>query len=301
MPASRQPGMDQSHYDWSYLPARPKLSWGGETNLVVNFVISMEYFDIDPPADSKQSAWLTGGLGPRPFPNYACLSHREYGHRVGIFRILQSLGRHGITPTIALDGLTARNYPWLVERLVASDADIIGHGMAVTRLITSAMSVEQERAYIEESLAAVESVTGLRPVGWLSPDQSESEHTPQLLDEAGVRYVCDWSNDEQPYRMNTPSRLLSLPLTLEFDTAFALSTRGMLPDNYERMVIRGLNQMTQEGADSGLLAMINLHPWIIGQPFRIGTLDKILEHVAGLSAATCLTTGKTAQKSEDIL
>ena len=127
----------------------------------------------------------------------------EYGNRVGVFRVLDTLQRHGFKPTIAMDRLTAEHYPFLVRHCVARGFEFIAHGVSVNRMITSRMPEQEEREYIRTSVDALTRATGKAPSGWLGPEYGESANTPGLLAEAGIRYVCDWVNDEQPYM---PSR-----------------------------------------------------------------------------------------------
>ena len=117
---------------------------------------------------------------------------------MGIFRVLDSLERHGIKPTVAMDAVTAEHYPYLVDHCLRRGCEIIGHGISASRMITSRMSAEDEREYIHSSIEALTRATGSAPAGWLGPEYGESARTPQLLAEAGIRYVCDWANDEQP-------------------------------------------------------------------------------------------------------
>ena len=159
---------------------------------------------MEPAAGSFQLPTLAGGYGPGPFPDVTGWSHREYGHRVGIFRVLDVLARHGVTPTIAMDVLTAEHYPLLVRHCLGRGAEIMAHGISVSRMITSRMSEEEERDYIQGSVQRLTRATGEAPAGWLRPESGESTRTPGLLAEAGMRYVCDWVNDEQPYPLKVP-------------------------------------------------------------------------------------------------
>lgn len=282
MPAQRgKVGMDHEHYVWSPITERPPLRWPDGAHLALGVMVDLEYFEVTPPPGAVQSRDMQGGLGARLYPDYARLSHREYGHRVGIFRVLDVLGKHGIPPMVAVDAMTAEEYPFLVEHCRERGCEFIAHGIAVTRMISSRMTEDDERAYIAESLQRLRSATGVAPVGWFSPEYGESERTPRLLAEAGMRYVCDWVNDEQPYPMTVPTgSLYALPISVEFDDAYALSLRGVTLDRYERMLLEGADRLHADGAATGRLMLLNLRPWLIGQPFRIGLLDRVLGTIA---------------------
>src|SRR2546427_10052275 len=100
------------------------------------------------PAGAYQVSNLAGGYGQGPFPDVTAWSHREYGHRVGVFRVLKGLDKHGIKPTIAMDGLTAENYPFLVRQCLGRGDGISGHGISLNRMITSKMAPPEARDYI---------------------------------------------------------------------------------------------------------------------------------------------------------
>ena len=277
MPAERRFGMDHEHYDWSPIVKRGALRWPDDARVALCVVVNLDHIEWCPPEDSYESAGLAGGLAARPFPDYARLSHRDYGHRVGIFRVLDVLDRHGITATVAMDAMTAENYPYLVQHCLNRGCEVIAHGISVSRMITGNMSEQQEREYIRESVEAVRRATGSAPAGWLGPEYGESSRTPQLLAQQGVRYVCDWTNDEQPYPMKTPDGdLYALPIMLELDDVNALWDRRVAIDRYAELLKESFDSLYRDGAQSGRLLVLNLHPWLIGQPFRIGYLDDAL-------------------------
>ena len=118
-----------------------------------------------------------------------------------MFRIFALLDKYGIRPTLALDKAVADHYPTLVEEGRKRGAEFIAHGLSRRRIIHIGMSEDEEREYIRASIAAVETAMGTRPVGWSGPDFQETPNTPNLLAAEGIRYVCDWGNDEQPYKM----------------------------------------------------------------------------------------------------
>ncbi len=289
MPAERRFGMDHPHYDWSPVAHRSVLRWPGDAPVSLCVIVNLEHMESSPPADSY-AVPLAGGWGPRPFGELAQPSHREYGHRVGIFRVLDVLQKHGITPTVAMDALTAEHYPYLVDHCLSRGCEIIGHGISVSQIISSKMSERQEREYIQKSLDVLSRATGSAPLGWLGPEYGESVRTPQLLAEAGIRYVCDWANDEQPYRIHTPKgELFALPVMLELDDINALWGRHVAIDRYGELLMESFDTLHRDGAQNGRLLVLNLHPWIIGQPFRIRYLDRALAHMTrrqGVWAAT---------------
>ena len=282
MPAQRTFGMDHPHHEWSPVISRPTLRWPDNAAVALCVVIPLEHMEWQAPAGSFQVARLAGGSAPREFPDYARLSHREYGHRIGIFRLLDVLEKHGVRATIAMDALTAEHYPYLVRHCLDRGCEIIGHGISVSRMITSNMSEGEEREYIRTSIQALVSATGAAPAGWFGPEYGESDRTPQLLAEAGLTYVCDWANDEQPYPMTTGDRpFFALPLMYELDDVVSISHKLMTVFDYERMLGESFDVLKEDGASTGRLMAVNLHPWLVGQPFRIGSIDRALSHIMG--------------------
>ena len=289
MPAERRSGMDHEHYEWSPINRRGVLLWPDGARIAVCVVVTLEKMEWEAPPDSFTVS-LAGGLGDRAFPDYARVSHREYGHRVGIFRVLDVLEKHGIRPTVAVDAMTAEANPYLIEHCRQRGAEIIGHGISASRMITGRMTAEAEEEYVHSSIEALHQATGAMPQGWLGPEYGESERTPGILAAAGISYVCDWVNDEQPYGMTTPEgELCALPLMLELDDINALWDRRVSIDRYARLLEESFDGLYEGSRESGLLMAFNLHPWLIGQPFRIRYLDRALGHMMrrqGVWAAT---------------
>ncbi|MCH8869739.1 MAG: polysaccharide deacetylase family protein [Chloroflexi bacterium] len=280
MPTERTYGMDHPHYAWSPIVDRPALRWPNDARMALCVILNLDHVEWVAPEGSYGPSVPAGGLGRITFPEYAQLSHREYGHRVGIFRVLDVLERHGIRPTVAMDALTAEHYPYLVRHCLGRGCEIIGHGISASRMITSNMSEQEEREYIRTSMDALSLATGAAPVGWLGPEYGESARTPQLLADAGIRYVCDWTNDEQPYPMTTSAgNLTALPIMWELDDVIAMWDRKIPFYTYAKSIKDSFVTMHGDAAESGRLMVLNLHPWLIGQPYRIGSLDDALGEV----------------------
>ncbi len=290
MPTQRRLGMDHEHYDWSPIIKRGALKWPNNARVAICVIVNLDHVEWIAPEGSYQPAVPPGGLGRRTFPEYAMLSHREYGHRVGIFRVLDALEAHGIKPTVAMDALTAEHYPYLVDHCLKRGAEIIGHGISASQMITSKMSEHEEREYIRSSIEVLTRATGSAPVGWAGPEYGESARTPQLLAEAGIRYVCDWANDEQPYPMKTAvGELSALPIMWDLDDVNALWDRKVEFDRYSQLIKESFATLYDDGAQSGRLMVLNLHPWLIGQPYRIKSLDEALEDIMQREAVWAAT------------
>ena len=173
-------------------------------------VVSAEYYEMQPAAANFIPANVPGGFGRASPPDFRAFSQRDYGNRVGVFRVIEALERFAMPATAAIDANVATRYPYIVEQFRKRNIEIAGHGHAVTNVITSHMTEADERAYIASALDTLQRISGTRPVGWHGPEYGESERTPALLAEFGLDYVLDWPNDEQPFLMRTlpaPARL----------------------------------------------------------------------------------------------
>jgi allantoinase len=282
MAPERRYGMDHNHYDWSPIVRRAPLTWPNNARVAFCVIVNLEHMEWTPPPDSYQPPGLFSHYAmQRPMAEFWTVSHREYGHRIGVFRVLDVLEKHGIRPTVAMDAMTAATYPYLVRHCLDRGCEIIAHGVSVSRMITSRMSKEDEQRYIRTSVDAITAATGKQPNGWHGPEYGESTLTPQLLAEAGLRYVCDWANDEQPYSMKIAGgELHALPIMVELDDIFALRDRKFRIDEYVQQLKDAIDVIHRDAAASGRLFVLNLHPWLIGQPFRIRFLADAIAHIA---------------------
>jgi peptidoglycan/xylan/chitin deacetylase (PgdA/CDA1 family) len=160
--------------------------------------------------------------------------------------------------------------------------EFIGHGVSASQTLTELMTESEERAYIAQSIEAIAAATGKRPAGWASVEFAESSRTVRLLAEQGIRYVCDWPNDEQPYRMRVPvGEMVSLPVTIELDDIFALRLRRLPAPKLGQMMKEAFDRLYHDGAGTGRLLVLSVHPWMIGQPFRIRHWIDALQYIAG--------------------
>jgi peptidoglycan/xylan/chitin deacetylase (PgdA/CDA1 family) len=283
--------MDHGHYTWSPIVTRERLTWPNGARIAVAFVVSLGHFEADASSGAFDPPTHRSPLRMMPPPDYPTVTHREYGHRIGIFRLFELFEAHAIRVTAAVDALTTQGYPQLVTECRRRGWEVIAHGVGQRRAITAEMSEADERAYIRFALDAVASVANVMPRGWLSPEQSESSRTPDLLADAGVDYVCDWANDDQPYLIGRADRsLVSLPLMQEISDVNLHWNRRVTMTHWAALVCEAFDTLYREGAGSGRLFALPLHPWCIGQPFRAKYLEQVLAHI-GKHDGVWTTTG----------
>lgn len=290
-----KPGMDQDHYRWSPISSRPPLSWPGGKPVALNVVILAEHVELFPPEGSSAVRLPAGIMGNFfPFPNMPMLTIREYGHRVGIFRILDILEQLAIPPTVAIDAMTAERYPVMVAELTRRKAEFVAHGISASQMISEQMNEAEERRYISGTMERLKTATGSNIEGWMSPEQSESSRTPQMLDEAGLGYVLDWPNDEQPYYMNTPARLVSVPTAFELDDAQYLTVRKASVADYANDIVDAFDCLASDALATGKGRNLTLvvRPWIVGQPYRIGAFEAALKRIVATEKVWSARTGE---------
>jgi len=291
----RRPGPDHALYPHSPLPQRAPLRWPDKARVALVVFLYFETWEIDPPQDAIYDKRHDGALGGL-FPNYKAWSQYEYGNRVGIARVLDLLDRHKLPATVAANSGACERYPYLVQQFRARDYEFAAHGAFATRMISSRMSEAQERAAIAASLDAVERATGTRPLGWIGQDYGESTITPRLLAEAGLRYVADWGNDDQPYWLQTEPPLLSIPNQAEWDDVQMIWHRKVQAALWRDTVLEAFGRLHRDGAVSGTVFGLHIHPWLTGAPHRIALLEEVVGKISAASGVWRTTAGGIAER-----
>ena len=292
--STRAPGMDHDLYPFSPLPGREALAWPGGARVAFVPVVYLEHWELDPPEDALRDPRFRDTYGDFR-PDYRSYTWREYGARIGIFRIFEALDRHGLTATVAANAAALERYPQLVRECLDRGWEFAAHGTHATRMVSSAMKAEEERAVIGTCVEAIERATGRRPAGWISQDFGQSARSPHLLAEAGFRYLADWPNDDQPYWMTTRPRILSIPCQSELDDVQLLWHRRLLTPRYPALVEEGFRVLHEEGAESGRSFTLGIHPWLFGMPHRIRYLDDTLARLGRFDATWRTTLGAIAE------
>lgn len=269
-------GMDHTLYSFRASSQRAELEWPAMARVAFAPVVYLEHWPLHPTP--------TGYADPRfrdPYgkfqPDYRTYTWREYGTRIGIFRLFEVLDRYGMTATLAVNADAVSHYPNLIDEALRRGWEIAAHGEVADAMVTSDMPAESERALIARCLDVLQGATGTRPKGWIAQDFSESIRSLDLLAEAGLDWVAHWPNDDQPYWMDTQPPLVSVPQLSELDDVECLWHRRVPTPRWPSMLDEALQVLAGEG---GRTAVVGLHPWLFGMPHRIRYLDEGLAHVA---------------------
>ena len=295
----RAPGMDHEHYPFRTLPDAPRFAWPGGARLAFTVTLVLDYWELAPPPGSSPDPRIVSPLG-KFFPDWLTWSQREYGARVGIFRVLDVLDRFGITPSVALGSAAAQRYPELVDELMRRNACFLAHGSHATSRITSRMTEAEERACIAEARDAVAAATGDAPLGWCGQDFNESARTPALLAAAGFAYTTDWPNDDRPYWLGPYDgrHLLALPPQPEWNDLECMWLRRVSAPVWADGIAEAVAVLHEEG---GGVFNLTLHPWIAGQPHRIRYLRDALSRTLGQPQIWRATTDELARVAREQL
>ena len=276
----RRHGYDHDLYDWSALHARKPVGWPNSKSVAIWICVSIEWFPITP----SDTPFRAPGHMQTAYPDYRHYTAREYGTRMGFYRLLDAFARAGVKASIATNSVIAERYPNIIADIVSAGHEIIAHSTDMNGTIASGLPIEDERALIANSLDTLERVSGTRPTGWLSIARSQSWNTPELLREAGVTYACDWVNDELPFRFK--NGLFNLPLNHELSDRQIITTQQHSAASYAQQIEDAFDWLAGEAETSGgRMLPLHITPYIVGLPYRIGAFERLLATLAAKQGA----------------
>ncbi|HEX3463223.1 MAG TPA: polysaccharide deacetylase family protein [Candidatus Elarobacter sp.] len=276
-----------SHGRAAYRPsfARPPLApFPGGARLALHLIVNVEVWDYARPMPRTALPAPAGGATVPDVPNFAWY---QYGQRVGIWRLFETLAKHGARATLSINSSMCREYPQIVERAVADGWEMMAHGV-VQRTMTT---VDDERAVIDESLAEIETFTGKRPRGWLGPALVETSQTLDLLAEAGLQYCCDWGPaDDLPFDLDVATgRLIAIPYPVDTNDIVVFAVDKHSTEELFTRCASALETLHAESAEQPRILAIALHPYLTGTAHRIAVLDRILTLARERYAACTMT------------
>jgi len=264
------------HDRFPYVPItrRPDYRWPNGARLAVYLGFNLEHFAF--------GEGLGACIGPASaHPDVLNYAWREYGNRVGAWRCLELFDQLGLPAASLVNTALYDHCPELVEACVARGDELVGHGHT-----NAERQAELDEAAEARLLVAcrerMRHHSGQAPAGWLSPWISESRHTPDLLDEAGYTYTLNWCHDDQPVPMRTRSgrAIWSVPYPQELNDIPMIVARGMDAKDFTQMIVDNTDEMLAQSAAQPLVMGLALHPYIVGQPYRLRHLRRALEHLA---------------------
>lgn len=284
----RYTGPLPSHDRFDYLPItrRRDHAWPNGARLAVYLGFNLEHFAF--------GEGMGACIGPAaPHPDVLNHSWREYGNRVGAWRCLELFDSLGLPCATLLNTALYDHCPELVAASVARGDELVGHGHSNSERQTD-MPEQDEAALLADCRDRIAAESGRAPTGWLSPWISESRLTPDLLAETGYRYSLNWCHDDQPLRMRTRSgrEFWTVPYPQELNDIPMIIARQMDAKDFARMIVDNADEMLEQSRSQPLVMGVALHPYIVGQPYRLRHLRTALAHLAGLrdSGAVWFTT-----------
>jgi len=281
---NRRHGQDMDRHDWRLAKDRPRVDLPDGKQVAAMPVVVCEYHPINP---KKTPFGHPHGM-VTPYPDLRHYTTRDYGNRVGVFRILKAFREAGLTATFALSAdLLERARP-LVDAILNDGHEIAAAGLNGDTIHHSGMGEADERALIGRVRDAF-TAAGLEPTAWMSPARQESFNTPDILTEAGFTTVLDWETDQVPVFMRTKDGALAAPPVFnELDDYKLLIERKQTEDLWARQILDSVDLLKSEHAERGAQALgFTLTPFVIGQPFRIGALEEVCEQLADDAAVWC--------------
>ena len=259
-------------YEYSNILKRPDYSWPGGKRLAVYVALNIEAFSFG----MGKGATIAP---PDQAHSHSVFSWRDYGNRVGMWRLFEMFDELDIPIEAQMNTAIYDMCPDIPEKLRARGDEILGHGETNSEE-QGHLRESEERALIQRVTQTITSQEGAAPVGWMSPWLSNSAVTPDLLQEAGYRYIMDWTMDDQPVWLKTRNgRILAMPYPIECNDNRGLVWFHYTSEEFADMLVDQFEEMKKQSAGQPLICPISLHPFAIGRPYRIRHLRRALQHI----------------------
>tara|TARA_B100001175_G_scaffold24187_1_gene17965 strand:- start:1961 stop:2860 length:900 start_codon:yes stop_codon:yes gene_type:complete len=288
-------------YPYSPFPSRGKLTWPNNKRLAIIITINMETWDLIKDTDE---AYYAGGPSILPdllpgnvpdFPNYMW---REYGQRVGVWRLLDVFDELSVKPECTVNAKTCLERHEMVKAAMDRKLQIIPHNYEQGELLTQYFNDPlKEEEVIKNTLDVYKETTSLIPQGWLSSSLRGTENTANILVKNGIRFYCDAMNDDQPYIIDTDSGpIVSIPYSNEINDFTLLTRRGHTTDEFRDILIEEMNVLYQESKATSKIMNIGLHPHVSGRAYRVRAIREFLEAAKELDGIWWATRSQIAEE-----
>lgn len=265
---------DPNLYDYWPYRDRPKIVWPNGKKLAFWIAPNIEFYEFDPPKNPARPGW------PKPSPDVVGYAQRDWGNRIGHWRLMELLDKYELRGSISLSTALIDHHPEIIEACAARQWEFFSHGIYNTRY-SYGMDEQQERAMIQDSIESVRKATGQRIRGYLAPALTHTERTFDLIADLDFWYTCDLFQDDQPQPLKTATgRLISMPYSLEVNDVITYGAMAMSPWRYGDVLKRHFDQLLAEGERSGTVMCIPLHAYLVSQAHRIRPFEQALAHIA---------------------
>jgi peptidoglycan/xylan/chitin deacetylase (PgdA/CDA1 family) len=265
---------DPDRFPYQPITQRPRLRLPHGARIAVWVCPNVEHYEFQPGPIRVRDPW------PRtPHPDVLGYASKDYGNRVGIWRMAEVTDRYGIRCTLSLNLANFEHYPDILEASAQRQWDVMCHGLYNTQYLWGYQE-DEERALIADCVATTKRLTGRDLAGWFSPAASHTLNTPDLVAEAGIKYYCDFYHDDQPAPIRVrQGRLITLPYQMDLNDS-VLYAGGGEGEDFLRMARDMFDTLYAEGAEQPRIMCLAVHPYMIGRPHRAKYLDLALAHIA---------------------
>jgi peptidoglycan/xylan/chitin deacetylase (PgdA/CDA1 family) len=261
-------------YDDSFIFERKPFRWPGNATLAIWIAPNVEVWRYDSPSGQAISPNERGIV-----PDVVNYAWREYGMRVGLWRLADVLDAAGVRATVALNSAVVEAHPKAVDEMKRRRWEFMGHGITNSENLAG-LPLERERALIQTALKTIEQATGNRPRGWLGSGLTETYNTLDILAEEGVVYCGDWNSDDQPYPMKVRTgTMISIPYCMEINDIPLFIRKGYTGEQYFQSLVDQFDGLYADSAKHPRVLGIPLHPMITGQPLRSRYLERALAYM----------------------
>ncbi|WP_232491463.1 polysaccharide deacetylase family protein [Novosphingobium kaempferiae] len=285
----RRKGMDHDLYSWSNIAERAPLALPGGAKVAVAPLVSLEWFPIVP----GEAPFRAPGHMQTAYPDYRHYTAREYGTRVGFYRLLDAFAKVGAKATIAVNSAIAERYSTIIADILAAGHEIVAHATDMDATIDSTVPEDRERAMIVAARDTLAQAMGSAPKGWMSIARQQSWNTPRLLVEEGFGYCLDWVNDDLPYVQTTSAGpLVAVPYNHELSDRQVIVVQQHSAESYVEQMKDAHAWLSSEAAPRVL--PLHLTPYVMGLPFRMGAFEGLLEWLAAQPGTVFATAGELA-------
>jgi allantoinase len=270
---NRHYGQDITRYDWRLAVDQPKVIWPNGKAVAALIIVPLEFFMLDP----SGKPFKHPGAMVTPYPDLRHFTSRDYGNRVGVFRILRALKAAGLKASFPVNAVLLEKKRPLIDAIIADGHEICAYGLHTDALHWGGIAPEVEAKYVADTRAAF-TAAGLLPRAWMSPARQQSEKTPDLIKAAGFDICLDWESDSVPWAMRTDAGPLAcVPVSNELDDRKILIDQRQSEAEWRDQVLAARDLLVEEAPQrGGQILSFALTPYISGLPFRIWALREVL-------------------------